>query len=416
MKDFTNKNTLGKFSFLLLSISLFVGFYFNETASGIGAKADFYNYWPYVLDLKDNFYSPGIKYGTMHLPLHFMILARLSSVFSDTYFLRLFFCFLSISVPYLFYLNLKTKFNTIDENKLWFLASLTFIFPSFRYSAIWANGHITGLIFFLLSTLFFLKWIEKKNFTTLSLDLILQVFFLSIAVYTRQYYALFFLYLMLVYFQKLKLDIFIKLSFVILILSLPGFWIIYSNPSTLRLTFSTEIPTSLLINSSIMAFYLIPIFICLFINNKKIFSGKMKQLFILTLFSILFVFFLSLFFDYNFKIGGGFFLKLSIIIFENNLLFYLTSIIGFIFLSYLSVENNNNFILIIILLIGFSAYMIFQKYFEPLFFFMFFLIFNSKLTSEFLINYKNLFYLYIYVFFYFTSAIINDFLNITVNL
>ncbi len=46
MKNFTNSDNLGKFSFLLLSISLFAGFYFNETASGIGAKADFYNYWP----------------------------------------------------------------------------------------------------------------------------------------------------------------------------------------------------------------------------------------------------------------------------------------------------------------------------------------------------------------------------------
>ena len=103
-------------------------------------------------------------------------------------------------------------------------------------------------------------------------------------------------------------------------------------------------------------------------------------------------------------------------IFKNNFLFYLTSIIGFILLSYLSIEDKNNFILIVILLIGFSAYMIFQKYFEPMFFFIFFLIFNSKLAPEFLKNYKNLLYLYIYVFFYFTSAIINDFLSITANL
>ena len=416
MKNFTNNGNLGKFSFLLLSISLFVGFYFNETASGIGAKADFYNYWPWVLDLKDNFYIPGTKYGTLHLPLHYMILSKLNLVFTDTYFLRLFFCFISIFVPFLFYLNLKIKFRSIEENKLWLLASLTFLFPSFRYSSIWANGHITALIFFLLSTLFFLKWLEKRNYETLSLNLILQVIFLSLAVYTRQYYALFFIYLMIVYFQKLKLNTFIKLSLVILVLSLPGFWIIYSSPSVLKVTFSKEISTSLLINASIMAFYLIPIFACIFINNRKILNNNKKQLLILTFFSILLVCFLSLLFEYNFKIGGGFFLKLSVMIFKNNFLFYLTSIIGFILLSYLSIEDKNNFILIVILLIGFSAYMIFQKYFEPMIFFIFFLIFNSKLAPEFLKNYKNLLYLYIYVFFYFTSAIINDFLSITANL
>ena len=135
---------------------------------------------------------------------------------------------------------------------------------------------------------------------------------------------------MIVYFQKLKLNTFIKLALVILVLSLPGFWIIYSSPSVLKVTFSKELSTSLLINASIMAFYLIPIFACIFINNRKILNNNKKQLLILTFFSILLVCFLSLLFEYNFKIGGGFFLKLSVIMFKNNFLFYLTSIIGFI--------------------------------------------------------------------------------------
>ena len=132
MKNFSSSSALGKFSFLLLSISLLVGFYFDEIASGIGAKADFYNYWPYVLALKEKIYVPPSEYGTLHLPLHYMILAKLNFLISDKYFLRLFFCIISIFVPFLFYLNLKVKFNFVNKNKLWFLSSLIFLFPSFN--------------------------------------------------------------------------------------------------------------------------------------------------------------------------------------------------------------------------------------------------------------------------------------------
>lgn len=416
MKDFINNSSIGKFSFLLLSLSLIIGFYFNEISSGTGAKADFYNYWPLVLALKENFYVPPSDYGTLHLPLHYMILARLNFIITDEYFLRLFFCLISISVPLLFYLNLKTKFEYENQDKLWLLASLIFLFPSFRYSAIWANGHVTAFIFFLLSTLFFLKWVKKKDYSQVNRNLILQTIFLSLAVYTRQYYALIFLYFMFIYFQKLEFKIFLKISFFIFILSLPGWFLIYDNPAPLRITFSHELFNSFLINSSIISFYLIPIFFCLVINNKKIFEKRAKFLAILTTISILLVFLLSNFFDYDYRNGGGFFLKLSIILLNNYFLFYLTATLGLICISFLSLEDKNNLILFIIILLGFSAYVVYQKYFEPMIIFIFFLLLNSRLPLEFLKNHKNLFYLYIYVFFYFISAIINDVLQITRNL
>ena len=105
MKDFSNSSALGKFSFLFFSISLLVGFYFDEIASGTGAKADFYNYWPYVLALKETFYIPPSEYGTLHLPLQYKILPKIKFFISDKYILRLFFCIISIFVPLLFYLR-----------------------------------------------------------------------------------------------------------------------------------------------------------------------------------------------------------------------------------------------------------------------------------------------------------------------
>ena len=149
--------------------------------------------WGYNISLQEYILINPTSWR-VHFPLHHIILSRLIYLIEDQNSLRLFLCIISISVPLLFYYNLKIKFNNIDKNILLFLASLIFILPSFRYSAIWANNHITASIFFLLSTLFFLKWEKKGINNELNINLILNVFFLSLAVYTRQYYALFFLY------------------------------------------------------------------------------------------------------------------------------------------------------------------------------------------------------------------------------
>ena len=179
-KNLDNNTTSGKFCFLILSLSLLVGFYFNEDASGGGAASDFYFTWNHVLALKENLFVDGSEWS-MHFPLHHIILSRLNFLINDRYLLRLFFCIVSILVPLLFYLNLKIKFDFINRNILWFLASLIFLFPAFRYSAIWANDHITAFIFFLLATLFFLKWNKKIDYENLDLNIILQTIFLALA-------------------------------------------------------------------------------------------------------------------------------------------------------------------------------------------------------------------------------------------
>ena len=152
------------------------------------------------------------------------------------------------------------------------------------------------------------------------------------------------------------------------------------------------------------------------INKRELFADKKKYLIVGAIFSILLVYLFSNVFNYNYHVGGGFLLKLSIILFNNNFLFYLSSVLGFIFLIYLSIENKNNLILLLLLLFGLSGTYIFQKYFEPMFLFIFFLILSSKLPEEFLKNYKNLVYIYIYVFFYFASALINDIFQLTKNI
>ena len=63
---------------------------------------------------------------------------------------------------------------------------------------------------------------------------------------------------------------------------------------------------------------------------------------------------MHLLFDYNYLVGG-YFIKLSKIIFDNLYLFYLTSIIGFFLMYILSKENNLNLLLNLIVIFSISA-------------------------------------------------------------
>ena len=147
--------------FFLFSTSLLIGFYFNEDSSGSGGFiADFSNTWGYVEALKENILIRPSNW-TVHTPLHYILISKLSILFENKTFLRLAFCLISIFMPILFYECLKIKYPNVSNKLLLIFASSILLLPSFRSAAIWANNHMTALIFFLLTTLFYLKW--KKN-------------------------------------------------------------------------------------------------------------------------------------------------------------------------------------------------------------------------------------------------------------
>ena len=179
-----------KIIFYSLSVTLLIGFFFNEESSGSGGFiADFNNTWEYVEVLKESFFVIPSKW-VAHTPLHFIIISKVYMLVESKYLIRLIFCLISILIPFLFYLCLKVNYPSEKKEHLLILASLTFLFPSFRSGAIWANDHITALFFFLLFLIFFSKWRKDSNFKSLTANLYLQIIFLALAVYTRQYYVL----------------------------------------------------------------------------------------------------------------------------------------------------------------------------------------------------------------------------------
>ena len=159
---------------------------------------------------------------------------------------------------------------------------------------------------------------------------------------------------MFVYLKKFNLLNFIKISLLVSLLSIPGFILIFKEPAILKSTFDLNLSNTILISSSIMSFYLIPFYFIRKLNFKNSFL-KMKTINSSTIYFILFLLiftlFLNLFFNYNYKVGGGFFLKLSYLLLDNNYLFLLSSCAGFIFLfDFLKKDKNNLFLIMIFLL------------------------------------------------------------------
>jgi hypothetical protein len=402
-----------KFLYFLLSLSLFIGFYYGEDSSGSGGHiADFYNTWELVLRFRENLFIDFTNWIGI-FPLHYQILSIIQSFAKDQYVLRFLYCLISLIVPYLFYICLKNKFEREDKNLLYVFSLILFLLPSFRSGAIWANSQITGLIFFLLSLLFLIKWSKKKNFDAIDINLILQIVFLSLAVYTRQLYAVIFLYFVYIYYKKLKLKNFLIISFIIFLFALPGLFLVFNFPEMLSVSFNNKFYNSLLINSSIISFYLIPIYSILIFYHKIDFNFKNKKYLFSFLALLILVLILSYFFNYNFRNGGGFFLKLSYILFNNFYFFFLTSFIGLCLLFLISFEDRDNLILILLILFIFTSTQIFQKYFEPMFLFVLFLILKTKLSNLFFSNLKYIYIFYAYILAYFISAVINDIYQIT---
>ena len=393
--------------FLILSISVLLGFYFNEDGSGGGAQNDFNETWPYILNLKNDIFYHYLNWENIHLPLHYILISFLYRIIENVEIIRFIFCLASLSLPLIFYKCLIRKFDNLDKNNLFIFACSILLLPTFRYTAIWTNVQITAQIFFLISIYFYLSW-SKENNNKIDKNLILQNLFLALSVYTRQDYAIYFLFFMFIYFQKLNFNDFFKLAIFILVLATPGIIFILDQQSVLNIKFTSKLQNFLLVNSSIMSFYLIPIFFLVAINKIEFFKKDLKFfIYSFLLFTIL-VFILSFKFDYNYILGGGFILKLSLILFNSKYLFYLSCIIGLVLLSYLSKISINNSILILLVIFGYGADIVYQKYFEPIFIFLLFLLMNSNIFQEFLKSKKNILLLLIFNLIYSISAVMNQ--------
>ena len=186
------------------------------------------------------------------------------------------------------YLNINKIYN---QNKLLLIVfSLSFLFiPLFRASAIWSNSHLTATIFFLIGNYFYLKS-KEKNILIFKL---LNLLFLSFAIYSLQTYLILYLYYLYNYFSLEKFNNFIKLFLFSVLLALPGLFFIILNPKTAAVgTYITrDVYYTISTNFSIIFLFLS--FLLFNKENLLLFLNKIKTLKKIEIITILVIFCLA---------------------------------------------------------------------------------------------------------------------------
>ena len=375
------KNYSGVLIFILSYCSLLFSFSLNEDGTGFGASGDFKATYGFIFALRDNFLANPTEWTLVHTPLHFIILSFVSRIVDEPNILRLLFCFFSIILPFIFLRILEVNFNEKINNNLLILSSCIFFIPSFRYTSIWANDLITSLIFFSFSIFFFKKWENAKG-VNLDRNILFQTLFLVLATYTRQYFAIFFIYFLYQYIITINLKEFFKLFGLCVLSSIPVLLYVYKFPELLtgQLISYKALSYFLLGNSSIISITLYPIVFINFLYKKIIFDKNLLLYFLTSIFLVIIM-------QFNFNPenwqGGGINHLISSKIFNNNLYFYFTSVFTFTFFIYLFFENKQNLILILILLFMFFSYQVYQRYYDPMFFIIFFTLIKTDLIKIF---------------------------------
>ena len=388
--------------FLFLYLTLIIGFFYGENLNygsyydWVGANRDL------IKDFSNNFTYTLLNfdsYGHRHSPIYLIFLSLFLDLGLDFNQVRLVHLHLCISLIVIFYKCLRLKYKNISSNYFVLLSLILFLSPTFRSLAIWPDSRIPGLIFFVLTIYFFLKFKKTNNlkytwYTCISL---------VVSSYISPNFSVFFPYFFFFFLKKVE---FTKLIFLIVfnfLASLPILYYIFildvnfisagKTPSlnNENINFSFNLSDKLMIISSIIFFHLSPI---LFMDNffKQFKNFLLKKSIILIPLVACLIYFFNYQLDYT---GGGVFFVLSNLLFNNNNLFYIGSYFFVGFFLYIAFLNLNNFFLLTLLIFSNIQNTIYHKYYEPMILIMFFTLIKYPEVENFLKKKNNILYLYL---------------------
>ncbi len=383
-------NNLFVLFILLLSFSIFLGFYFNEDATG-GAYQDFLVHDQISTKFGNNFLETLLNFDelkTRHspiIPIYFSIY-KFFDFNNDI--VRLFHLPIIFLIILLFYNCLIIKFKFINKKIIYLLSFLLILSPTVRALAIWPDSHLYGVLFFLISLYFFLKFQNSKKNRKISYA-ILNIIFLAVACYIRPSFSIFVFYFTWYFLKEFKFsNNFFLIILINCFLAFPAFYYLFY----LKIMFLTSHAVSnadiftrfnpsnkILIISTIIFFHILPFIYLKFSFFKKNFLELNYKEFLI----ILFILIICInYFDYekNFT-GGGIFFHISHI-FNSNLIFFIISYVSLIIIYILAKFNFNNFFLFILIFLSNPQLTIYHKYYDPLILILFFLLYEIGINKK----------------------------------
>ena len=378
--------------YLILYFSLLVGFYFNEDF-GAGYESDYTQHKLYVALFQEDFISTLLnfnKFTTSHSPIYYIFFLFLEKVSFGETFARLINLHFSLLIPYFFYLCIKLKYKFQKSNLIILIPSIIFFSPYFRSSSIWMGSENLSLIFLLISFYFFLKY-ESNEEGNLSY-ILSNVFFLACAAYFRPIYSLFGIYFVVRYYLDLKLSAkFLYYILINIILSFPAvYYVFILDVNFISIHIGNVTDTSRIVNQfaiviSVIFFYSIPFLLLNIKDNFRLSLFKVENIIL----SIIFLYLLIFYFNYNHPYGGTIFYKLSLLIFNNNYLFYFFSLISLnvLFIIFFVYEKGKermfDLILLLTLILLEPDRIIYHETYDPLLYCVFLLLMKNKIYLDF---------------------------------
>ena len=397
--------------YLLLYLTLLIGFFLGEDFAR-GFKYDYQIHQNLIKDL----FNESIIYGLLnydenyvpHSPIFiiYIVIFKKIFVYEDIFrFLNLHICLL---IPAFSGLCLKYKFNLKKNDPIYLLPSIFFFSPYFRAGAIWTDDNIIALIFFSISLFYFIKYEKDKSKTRY---IIFNTFFFAISCYLRPIYCIFSIYFLVVYFIDFKLKKkFIFFILTNLFLAFPAFYYIFIlgvDKWIFTYLFRENIITPISLGSTLIFFYLFPFFIKDILKKKNEFFN-FKNLFIFGIVFILLLFF----FSYEREYSGGIFYRLSNVVFNNNITFFIISslsllILFLIFGKKTSFKNIDILIIIILFSLEIDG-VVYHETYDPLIYILILSLFKSEIIRKFIseLNLNKLILLFSYLILFYISSVL----------
>lgn len=408
--------------FFLFYISILIGFYLNEDSLG-GARSDFDYYYKISLSFAENFLKTFSDYDTSmsdvttrSSPLFWIILSQISKFISYDN-LRIINSSVSLLICFYFFKCLKIRFKQIEQIILALVACTIFISPTVRSLSVWPYTNIWGLLFFIISIFYFLKFLDTKQSEAKFKQSIITIFFVVISAYIHPAFGVFFLFYLINFFFVYKFN---KKIFLLLIFSfvLATPFLFYINSKDILLVFKSaqgismdnfntlNISNKILIISSMMCFFIAPIL------NFKLVIDELIKLKAIEITAIIIFCLINIYFfnypKYDAGFGGGFFYKLSNILFQNNYLFFIISIFSILYIYSILKKKFNNSLIFFLIILFTPQLTIYHKYYDPLILIIFMTLINFDIKKHFFDKKYRFLQLYLLSVFYLIIGIFKN--------